>query len=150
LDWILPKRYSRQALTDADFSAADCIAQDKIIGGYLVPAKTPCIVDVWRINTNEEAWGPDAELFRPERFAGLPASSYRFSMIRWGVGTSKCMGKNMADLLLKMTVVEVLERFELRPALAAADRRGEHVSETAACGDANPSKTGGDVKFRAI
>ncbi|KAK3309852.1 cytochrome P450 monooxygenase [Chaetomium strumarium] len=99
------------------FSPPECTAEDKIIGGYRIPAQTSCIVDVRRINTNREAWGEDAETFRPERFAGLPASSYRFSMIRWGVGSSKCMGKNMADLLLKMTVIAVLERYELRPAV---------------------------------
>ncbi|KAK3298366.1 putative cytochrome P450 [Chaetomium fimeti] len=98
------------------FSPVACTAEDKTIGGYRIPALTTCTTDVWRINTDRGAWGADAETFRPERFAGVNPSSYRYSFIKWGVGSSKCMGKNMADLLLKMTVVAVLERFELRPA----------------------------------
>ncbi|KAK4240420.1 cytochrome P450 [Achaetomium macrosporum] len=124
------------------FSPPECTAEDKIIGGYRIPAKTACIVDVRRINTNREAWGEDAEAFRPERFAGLPASSYRFSMIRWGVGSSKCMGKNMADLLLKMTVIAVLERYELRPAVLDGSE-GQQQGMTAA-----KKETG--VEFRLL
>ncbi|KAK3693045.1 cytochrome P450 CYP5293A1 [Podospora appendiculata] len=96
------------------FSPASCTAEDKTIGGYRIPAKTTCVADCWRINTHRGSWGADAETFRPERFANLPPASYRFSFIRWGVGSNRCMGKNMAELLLKMTAMEVLERYELR------------------------------------
>ncbi|KAK3332995.1 cytochrome P450 CYP5293A1 [Cercophora scortea] len=96
------------------FSPASCTAEDKIIGGYRIPAKTTCVADCWRINTHRGSWGADAETFRPERFANLPPANYRYSFIRWGVGSNRCLGKNMADLLLKMTAMEVLERYELR------------------------------------
>lgn len=34
-------------------------------------------------------------------------------MIQWGVGSSLCLGKNVADLLLKMALISVLKEYEM-------------------------------------
>ena len=36
-------------------------------------------------------------------------------MIRWGIGNGKCLGKNMADLMLKMGTVAVVGRYAIKP-----------------------------------
>lgn len=97
------------------FSPAECTAVEKSIGGYRIPAGTPTVIDVRRLNTNPDVWGPDREAFRPERFLDLSPARYRYALLRFGIGPGKCMGKNMADVLLKMTTIAVVERYVLSP-----------------------------------
>lgn len=99
-----------------DFSPPECTAAPKVIDGYQIPANTPIVIDVRRINTNAQTWGADAEEFKPERFIGRSPASYRFGLVRWGIASGKCMGKNMADALLKLITMAVVERYVLSPA----------------------------------
>ena len=68
-----------------------------------------------RLNTNMGVWGPDGEVFRSERFLEMSPPQYRYAMLRFGIRPGKCMGKHMADVLLKMTTIAVLERYSLIP-----------------------------------
>lgn len=74
-----------------------------------------------RLNSNPITWGSDGEVFRPERFADVSPAQYRYGFMRFGAGSGKCMGKHMADVLLKMTVVAVLERYEIGPAVVGGE-----------------------------
>ncbi|CAN9508721.1 unnamed protein product [Ophioblennius macclurei] len=54
---------------------------------------------------------PDKEDFRPERFmAPPPADSDRFQYIPFGGGSRMCVGKELAKVLLKVFLVEVVTR----------------------------------------
>ena len=86
---------------------------EKKINGYRIPAGTPTVIDIRRLNTNIGVWGPDGEVFRPERFVNMSPAQYRYAMLRFGIGPGKCMGKNMADVLLKMATIAVLEKYSL-------------------------------------
>lgn len=88
---------------------------EKNIGGCIIPAGTPTVIDIRRLNTHPSTWGSDAEVFRPERFLNMPPAQYRYAMLRFGIGPGKCMGKNVADVLLKMTAIAVVERYILGP-----------------------------------
>jgi gliotoxin/aspirochlorine/mycotoxins biosynthesis cytochrome P450 monooxygenase len=87
------------------------------------------VIDVRRLNTNPDIWGPDAEEFNPERFIGRAPSSYRFGLVRWGISSGKCMGKNMADPLLKLVTMAVVERYVLHPTTrtAGGGKSGSHA-----------------------
>ncbi|KAI9849203.1 MAG: hypothetical protein M1838_000223 [Thelocarpon superellum] len=95
------------------FSLPERTAQDKVIGGYLIPAGTPGIIDWKRLNTQSEVWGSDGETFRPERFLEISQKQYRYSLLRFGVGPRKCLGKNMADVMIKLAMIIVLEKYHL-------------------------------------
>ena len=97
------------------FSPAECTAVEKTISGYRIPAGTPTVIDMRRLNTNMGVWGSDGEVFRPERFLDMSPPQYRYAMLRFGIGPGKCMGKHMADVLLKMTTIAVLEKYSLIP-----------------------------------
>jgi cytochrome P450 len=58
-------------------------------------------------------WGPDGTTFRPERFTDIPQSSCRYGFMRFGVGAAsgKCLGKNVADIIFKLTSLAVLDRY---------------------------------------
>ena len=74
------------------------------------------MIDIQRLNLNEKIWGSDAAIFRPERFVGLDPAQYRFWFVRWGIGRDKCMGKNMADVILKLTILSMLDKYVLQEA----------------------------------
>ncbi|KAG6356929.1 hypothetical protein INS49_014804 [Diaporthe citri] len=107
------------------FSLPECTSTDKNIGGYKVPGNTAVVIDARRLNTDPDSWGTDSGEFRPERFRQVPLSRCRYSYMRFGTGgaSGRCLGKNVADIVFKLTVMEVLKRFSLcRPhALAVND-----------------------------
>ncbi|EEQ35634.1 cytochrome P450 monooxigenase [Microsporum canis CBS 113480] len=78
-----------------------------------IPAKTPIVIDVRRLNTSAMTWGPDGTKFRPERFAALSPNQYRYGFMRFGVVSGKCLGKHMAELLMKVAIVTVLEQYKI-------------------------------------
>ncbi|KAL2045406.1 hypothetical protein ABVK25_012118 [Lepraria finkii] len=110
------------------FSLPECTAVEKIIGKYRIPAQTPAVIDVRRLNSNPITWGSDGDVFRPERFAGLSSAQYRYGFMRFGVGSGKCMGKHMADVLLKMTAVAVLERYEIGPVVVGGEVKDGEIT----------------------
>jgi len=97
------------------FSLPECTAVRKNIGGYDVPPNTAVIIDAGRLNTDSITWGPDGKTFRPERFRDMPQSSCRYGFMRFGVGAAsgKCLGRNVADIVFKMTTLAVVERYLL-------------------------------------
>jgi cytochrome P450 len=106
------------------FSLPELTGADKKIDGFAVPAGTPVIVDIRRLNTDSALWAPDPETFRPDRFAKMSAASYRHGMLRFGVGTGRCLGRHLADRILKMATVQVLKTFELRESSVANGEGG--------------------------
>ncbi|RAQ53733.1 cytochrome P450 monooxygenase [Aspergillus flavus] len=109
------------------FTLPECNASPKRIGGFHIPAHTPTIVDVNRLNKNESIWGTEADAFRPERFFGLDPARYRFGFVRWGIGRDKCLGKNMAEVILKLAILAVTDKYTLHvsPALPGQGEKSE-------------------------
>ena len=95
------------------FSLPECTSTAKNIGGYSIPPNTSVIIDARRLNTDPITWGPDGNTFRPERFADIPQSTCRYGFMRFGVGAAsgKCLGKNVADIIFKLTSLAVLDRY---------------------------------------
>lgn len=110
------------------FSLPECTAVEKIIGRYRIPAQTPAVIDVRRLNSNPITWGSDGEVFRPERFADVSSAQYRYGFMRFGVGSGKCMGKHMADPMLKMTAVAVLELYEISPVVVDGEVKDGEIA----------------------
>ncbi|EEP81630.1 predicted protein [Uncinocarpus reesii 1704] len=95
------------------FSVPEYTAIDKVIGRYKIPAQTPVIIDVRRLNTNALTWGPDGGEFRPERFASLSPNEYRYGFMRFGVVSGRCLGKHMADVLMKIAIITILKQYRI-------------------------------------
>ncbi|KAL1962732.1 hypothetical protein VTN77DRAFT_9276 [Rasamsonia byssochlamydoides] len=97
------------------FSLPECTAVPKTIGGYHVPANTPVVIDVRRLNTDPVTWGADGHAFRPERFREMPPSKCRYGFMRFGAGgaSGRCLGKNIADVVFKLATLAVVERYAL-------------------------------------
>lgn len=100
------------------------------IDGYRIPAGTPCIIDWWRLNTQSPVWqqgGYSGTSFRPERFRSLSPQDYRWSFLRFGLGSRKCIGKNVSGVLMKTFLVGVLQKFDLQSVGPTSE---EEMSET--------------------
>jgi len=110
-------------LTSAGFSMPECTAVLKTIGGYLIPVNTAVVIDTRRLNNEAVTWGPDSTEFKPERFADLAKEKLRCGFMRFGTGAAsgRCLGKNIADVVFKLTAVSVVEQFSLS---SVADGKG--------------------------
>ncbi|KAL7789653.1 cytochrome P450 [Trichoderma afarasin] len=97
------------------FSLPECTAVAKTIGGYQVPANTAVVIDSGRLNKEAVTWGADGQDFRPERFKEIPQSKCRYGFMKFGAGgaSGRCLGKHVADITFKLTVIAVLKKFSL-------------------------------------
>ena len=83
------------------------------LNGYYVPAGTKIGSSVWGIFLDEGLWGPDARLFRPERFLEGTSEEIKRKEIDiegvFGYGRSSCLGKSVAAIELNKIFVQVSE-----------------------------------------
>lgn len=95
--------------------------------------QTDVIVDAYAINVDNVYW-EDASRFDPYRHLGqrdpvvktprrysscIGADSYkpqarRYNMWRFGFGPRQCLGKNVADIILRVIMAELLKRYQLK------------------------------------
>lgn len=83
------------------------------IHGYKLPAGTQLGENVCSIGRTREVFGPDAHLFRPERWIEAGNDNEKFRMmiattdLVFGFGKFYCMGRNIALMELNKIFVEV-------------------------------------------
>ena len=94
------------------------------LGGVRYPAGVVLALPLLCIHHDRDVWGPDADEFRPERFAeGVArASGDRPAFFPFGGGPRTCIGQNFALLEAKMGLAMILQSFvfELSPAYTHA------------------------------
>jgi cytochrome P450 len=98
--------------------------RDTTVAGHYVPANTMVFVVPWAINRNPDAWGSDAEVFRPERWIdketgratmnGGTESNYCF--ITFLHGPRSCIGERFARAELRALLAALVGMFEFEMA----------------------------------
>lgn len=68
----------------------------------------------------------DAASFDPQRHLGQKDQARRYNMWRFGFGPRQCLGKNVADTILRVIVAELVDKYSLKMAMAGG--KGEDVS----------------------
>ena len=116
----------------------------KYIGSFLIPPHTSVAIDLKTLNTQSPIWGSDGHIFRPLRWRGLSPSAVRYSFHRYGMGPRKCMGKNVANVAIKMLMITLLEKYEI---VADAEGEGEDMKYRTDRFTRTPEK---EVEFRAL
>ena len=100
----------------AAFSVPQSAPTPRMVDGYVVPAGTDFVIDSYALNIRNPFWGEDTETYRPQRFLeprkGMQ-TEMRYNYWRFGFGPRQCMGKYVADLVIRMLIVELVERYEL-------------------------------------
>ncbi|PUZ57547.1 hypothetical protein GQ55_5G441100 [Panicum hallii var. hallii] len=95
------------------------------LGGVRYPAGVVLVLPLLCIHHDRDAWGPDADEFRPERFAeGVARASgdRQPAFFSFGGGPRTCVGQSFALLEAKMGLAMILRSFafELSPSYSHA------------------------------
>ncbi|KAL0543395.1 hypothetical protein IC582_018491 [Cucumis melo] len=89
-------------------------AEDAVIAGYFIPAKSRIMVNAWAIGRDPASWD-DAETFRPTRFLeqGVPDfKGNNFEFIPFGSGRRSCPGMQLGLYGLEIAVAQLLHCFD--------------------------------------
>jgi cytochrome P450 family 78 subfamily A len=118
-------------------SWARLATSDARVGGYLVPAGTTAMVNMWAITHDPSVWAEPTE-FRPERFVGAPAAGAEdvpmimgsdLRLAPFGSGRRSCPGKSLALATVGFWVATLLHEFKWLPASSDEPCRGVDLSE---------------------
>ncbi|KAK4184792.1 cytochrome P450 [Podospora australis] len=91
------------------------------IHGYFLPAGTQVAVNTLYMMRDKKTFGPDADIFRPERWLEAQAvkeGDHRYREmssvldLAFGHGRYQCLGKTIAAMELNKTFVELLSRYD--------------------------------------
>ncbi|XP_072940755.1 cytochrome P450 4C1-like [Epargyreus clarus] len=82
--------------------------------GYTLPAGCGVVVSIWGAHRDPRYWGPDAEMFDPDRF--LPERfnlKYPCSFMPFSNGPRNCLGYQYALMSVKTALSAVLRRYRV-------------------------------------
>ncbi|KAM0275917.1 hypothetical protein ACHAQH_007259 [Verticillium albo-atrum] len=87
-----------------------------VVAGFNLPAGTQVGMDGWGILRSKEHWGPDAGIFRPERWLEVDdarkAEMAATLEALFGYGRFKCLGRNVAFMQLSKALPELFRRYD--------------------------------------
>ncbi|KAJ4859935.1 cytochrome p450 domain-containing protein [Trichoderma breve] len=94
------------------FSNPESALTDKTVGDFKILRNTDVIVDSYAINVDNAYW-EDSTIFNPRRHLGQRDQSRRYNMWRFGFGPRQCLGKNVADIILRVIVAEMVRCYRI-------------------------------------
>ncbi|TPX07900.1 uncharacterized protein E0L32_010355 [Thyridium curvatum] len=97
----------------AAFSVPQAAPTTREVDGYMIPARTNIIVDSYALNIQSDTWAPDNATYRPDRFLEKRGAELRYRFWRFGFGPRQCMGKYVADLTIRRTLVHIVQGYDL-------------------------------------
>ncbi|KAI0968047.1 cytochrome P450 [Xylaria arbuscula] len=80
--------------------------------GYYFPAGTVLSVPTYTMHHSKEIWGNDADEFRPERWENATPRQ-RNAFIPFSHGPRSCVGRNVAEMEMKMIAATWLRRYDV-------------------------------------
>ncbi|KAF7543032.1 hypothetical protein G7046_g10071 [Stylonectria norvegica] len=95
--------------------------------GTFLPRSSIVVWCPWAMNRSRETWGPDADVFQPERWlvdgAVVSRSAAEFPVFNGG--SRLCLGKRMAEVMAVQVIARLAKAFDFEPAF-----EGERVSRS--------------------
>jgi cytochrome P450 family 78 subfamily A len=116
-------------------SWARLATSDVHVDGFLIPAGTTAMVNMWSITHDPDVWAEPNE-FRPHRFLGSATNEFSFSVMGsdlrlapFGSGRRSCPGKSLAMATVAFWLATLLHEFELQPTSSSDPACGVDLSE---------------------
>lgn len=81
------------------------------IRGHYYPPGTVLSVPIYTVHHLKDVWGPDAEVFRPERWESLTARQKK-AFIPFSHGPRACLGRNLAEMELRLITASWARRYD--------------------------------------
>jgi cytochrome P450 len=97
----------------AAFSVPQAAPTTRDVDGFVIPAGTSFVVDAYALNIRNARWAPDNTTYRPDRFLDQREGDRRYSFWRFGFGPRQCMGKYVADLVIRQALVHLVLHYDL-------------------------------------
>lgn len=93
----------------------DRVAKETVtVKGLTIPKNMVVTVPFYALHRDPELW-PEPEAFRPERFSKENREKIQpYSYMPFGVGPRNCVGMRFAQAMVKLALVEVLQRYSFR------------------------------------
>lgn len=85
--------------------------------GKFIPGGTIIGCNAWTVHRDKGLYGPDADVFRPERWLDSPPEQIRQMenlSFTFGYGSRGCIGRNVAMLEITKFVPELFRRFDVK------------------------------------
>mmetsp|Transcript_43732 Transcript_43732/g.126318 ORF Transcript_43732/g.126318 Transcript_43732/m.126318 type:complete len:536 (+) Transcript_43732:40-1647(+) len=94
---------------------------DQLLGGkWRVAHGENALISFMALHYDTKLWGPDAAVFRPERWVSGPPHKYAF--LPFASGPRACTGREFTLIEQKITMVKLLQHFDFRrPAMVEAE-----------------------------
>jgi cytochrome P450 len=99
----------------AAFSVPQACPTPRVLDGFVIPTGTNFVIDSYALNIRDPFWGEDRDKFRPERWLERHKSGHdlRYRYWRFGFGPRTCLGKYLAELILRSVIVQILENWHI-------------------------------------
>ncbi|KAL5453659.1 hypothetical protein PMIN07_007884 [Paraphaeosphaeria minitans] len=105
--------FPRSDTHNVAFSNPESAEDNKMIDGYIIPQKTDVIVDAYAINVENPYW-ENAQDYDPWRHLGQKDQARRHNIWRFGFGPRQCLGKHVADIIIRVIMAELLTNYQLK------------------------------------
>ncbi|KAI1157505.1 cytochrome P450 [Nemania serpens] len=110
--WAAYLARSDSLLTYSILEAAPA-PETRVASGYSVPGGTNFVVDTRALNIRDPYWGPDGSEYCPSRFRNKNLAEMRYHYWRFGFGPRQCLGKYIADFILRSIVAHLVKSYTL-------------------------------------
>lgn len=100
------------------------------IAGQFFPPGTEVGVNAWVIHNNKDIYGPDADVFRPERWLTTDKEERAVldrNFLAFGNGARTCIGKNISLLEMSKVIPQIVRKYDFQ---IVPNEKGEMYSWT--------------------
>ncbi|ESQ47193.1 hypothetical protein EUTSA_v10027725mg [Eutrema salsugineum] len=101
------------------FERKSAIKPDVLPSGHKVDANSKVIIVLYALGRMRAVWGEDALEFKPERWVsktcgGSLRHEPSFKFLPFNAGPRSCLGKQLAMILMKTVVMEILQSYDIK------------------------------------